>query len=139
MVIKLSPVKQKMKDSLNLSPEEYILIVGGSNKDGFYQNFKPNNPKASRVDTVVSCISFWIKKYGRPRTFGGIQTWLEAIESKKINKNIPSEYGKLKTAYIEAIIKNSEREFVATSKSLTQGRCGLCGSLLINGVCNSCG
>ena len=139
MIVKLSPVKQKMKDDLSLSSEEFILIVGGNGRDGFYKNFLPNNPKASRVDTVVASVRFLIKKYGRGRTFAGISTWLEAIESKRINPKLPADRSKLKFPYVEGIVKNTRDEFIASAKNLNAEKCGLCGSILVNGRCPTCG
>lgn len=131
----LSPVKQKMKDSLNLTADEYILVV-----NGMYQYFKQSNPKASRVDALVGCLTTWFRQYGRGKTLAGINKWIKAIETRQINPKVPSEKSKLGQAYIEGIIRNTKDTFVSVSHMVSlEQRCDYCQRILTNGVCTNCG
>lgn len=134
MSTQLSPVKQKMKDQLQLSGDEYILIVSG-----MYPNFKPANPKASRVDTLVACVRTWFKQYGRDKTLAGIDEWVRAISTKKINNKLPADKSKFYQPYLEGIIRNTKNTFVSVAHIAEIEKCVYCGNALSAGVCASCG
>ncbi len=130
----LSPVKQKIKDTLSLQGDEFILVA-----NGMYPIFRPTNPKASKIDTLVSCIKLWFRLYGREKTLAGIDRWVKAIQTRQINPKLPSDKSKLGQAYLEGIIKNTKDRFVGIASVVTLDKCGYCGGLLQSGVCPTCG
>lgn len=130
----LSPVKQKIKDSLKLTGDEFILVV-----NGMYPFFRPPNPKASKVETLVSCVTTWFRRYGREKTLAGIDRWVKAIQTRQINPKLPSDKSKFGQAYLEGIIRNTRDKFVGVGHIVAIERCGYCQATLENGVCPSCG
>lgn len=107
--------------------------------NGMYPVFRPKNPKASKIDTLVACISLWFRLYGKEKTLAGIDRWLKAIQTRQINPKLPSDKGKLGQAYLEGIIKNTKDRFVGVSSVVKLDLCDYCGGVLQAGECPACG
>lgn len=127
MPTRLSPVKQKIVEELDLHEQERSIVVG------LYHNFKPKNKKSSKKNVVIKFVKFCFGEFGKSATLAGINRWLELIESGELDPRV--EKSKLGPAYIKGIIKNYVGK---VSDIQINDVCYFCRSELVNGKCINC-
>lgn len=123
--IKLSPVKQELSRILSNGAELKVAYA-------FYSTYTQSNKKISKIKEFVKFLNFSIQKYGKVAVLNSIHLLNEKFQSGTVSKST------VNLRYLEGIIKNNKTDDVLVS-SVREKSCSVCGTLLVNNVCQVCG